>query len=256
MALPPGSLVYIDYGERPRVAHVRIILPDYVVLTPDFGVFVEMIDEDGNEDIAHLWHGNPNGNLPRGVPGRNVYGFAPMTAAELTRHMHRGRVEGARVRAERGLDDPAAVVAAPAVGARAAPAPGAAVVARGGHDAGGPADEFWVLAELVTGKKIGEKLTPPAGFVSDGVWGLMHVTDAEGKERPCLIRKIGEVELPDFCDQRVQLARASESVEGTERSASNDVRTLEVKFGYNGERQRGFRDTARELQMTEFEDFP
>jgi hypothetical protein len=109
---------------------------------------------------------------------------------------------------------------------------------------------------MVTGKKIGEKLTPPAGFVSDGVWGLMHGTDAEGKERPCLIRKIGEVELPDFCDQRVQLARASESVEGTERSASNYVRTLEVKFGYNGERQRGFRDTARELQMTEFEDFP
>ena len=61
MALPPGSLVCIDYGERPRVAHVRIILdvvdpPDYVVLTPDFDVFVEMIDEDGNEDIAHLWH--------------------------------------------------------------------------------------------------------------------------------------------------------------------------------------------------------
>lgn len=71
-----------------------------------------------------------------------------------------------------------------------------------------------------------------------------------------MIRKIGEVELPDFCDQRIQLARASESVKGTERSASNDVRTLEVKSGYNGERQWGFRDTARELQMTEFEDFP
>lgn len=40
-----------------------------------------------------------------------------------------------------------------------------------------------------------------------------------------------------------------------DQSASNDVHTLEVKFGYNGERQRGFPDTARELQMTEFEDF-
>lgn len=75
-----------------------------------------------------------------------------MTAAELTRHMHRGRVEGARVRAERGLDDPAAVVAAPAVGARAAPAPGGARAAPAPGAAvvaGGPADEFWVLAEMV-----------------------------------------------------------------------------------------------------------
>ena len=58
-----------------------------------------------------------------------------MTAAELTRHMHRGRVEGARVRAERGLDDPAAVVAAPAVGARAAPAPGGCCTLLVSHDA-------------------------------------------------------------------------------------------------------------------------
>lgn len=34
------------------------------------------------------------------------------------------------------------------------------------------------------------------------------------------------------------------------------MRTLEVKFGYNGERHRSFRESVKELQQTDFEDFP
>ena len=60
----------------------------------------------------------------------------------------------------------------------------------------------------------------------------------------------------DFCDERIALARSSESCEGLDRSSSEDVRTLEVRYGFNGERQRSFRESVKELVMTEFEDFP
>lgn len=37
---------------------------------------------------------------------------------------------------------------------------------------------------------------------------------------------------------------------------SDDVRTLAVTYGLNGERQTGFKETVKELTMTEFDDFP
>ncbi|CAJ1411167.1 unnamed protein product [Effrenium voratum] len=55
---------------------------------------------------------------------------------------------------------------------------------------------------------------------------------------------------------QIRLARMSEAVEGDDRSASEDVRTLEVRYGVNGERLRSFRETVNELQVCEFEDFP
>ena len=54
-----------------------------------------------------------------------------------------------------------------------------------------------------------------------------------------MVRRLVESELADFCDERIQLARASESLEGDEKSAADDVCTMEVKFGPNGERLRG-----------------
>eukprot|EP00435_Cladocopium_sp_Y103_P022526 s440_g5.t1 len=248
MALAPGSLVYVDYGEVPRTIHARVILDhvtgaEHVGLTPDFDIYSEVYDPALNEDIVNFWPGNPNGALPRGVPSRSVYGFAPMSAAQLSRFMNLGRSEGARLRAERGVD-----AAHPVVNAPGGAAPETVADAR--------ADEFWVLAEHVAGRKIGERVQLAAGSVTDGRYGLVRVTDAEGKERPCLVHRLVESELSDFCDERIQNARASEALEGDEKVAADDVRTLEVKFGHNGERQRSFRESVKELQMTEFEDFP
>ena len=117
-------------------------------------------------------------------------------------------------------------------------------------------NEFWVLAEMVTGRRIGEKITPPNGHPVLGEYGLANVVDGDGKQRPCLIKKVTDESLSEFCEERIQLARLSESCEGSDRSASEDVRTLEVRYGFNGERQRSFRESVKELVMTEFEDFP
>ncbi|CAJ1449221.1 unnamed protein product [Effrenium voratum] len=158
-----------------------------------------------------------------------------MTAVQYGALLQAGQQAAAQERTRRGLG------VAPAPGAPAAPVFGALV---------------WVLAEFVEGHKIGERVHPVVGHPIDGVWGLANVTSSGGVTRPCLIHQIAEDAIPAFCEERIRLARMSEAVEGDDRSASEDVRTLEVRYGVNGERLRSFRETVNELQVCEFEDFP
>ena len=96
----------------------------------------------------------------------------------------------------------------------------------------------WVLAEMVPGHKIGERVQPAAGHSRDGVWGLFPMTDSENVTRP------------------VQLARSSIATEGEDTHAGEDARTLEVKYAASGERLRNFKETVNELQQVEFDDWP
>eukprot|EP00435_Cladocopium_sp_Y103_P007924 s2848_g2.t1 len=180
---------------------------------------------------------------------RSVYGFRPMRAADVARAMATGRNEADLERARRGLG---AARAAGVAAQQAAPAdPNAPPPV--------PPDArtmVWVLAEFVPGRKIGEKLIPPLGSPQMNGWGLMDVTDSDNHTRPCLIRQIDEAGIGQFCDERIGLARSSESCEGDDRIAGEDVRTLTVTYGMNGERHRGFRETVKELTMCDFEDFP
>ena len=75
---------------------------------------------------------------------------------------------------------------------------------------------------------------------------LVRIADSDGKERPCLVRRLVESELADSCDDRIPLARSSESLEGDEKSAADYVCTMEVKFGPNGGRLRGCRESVQE----------
>ena len=104
--------------------------------------------------------------------------------------------------------------------------------------------------------KIGERVVPGAGLVQSGDWGLQDFTDSDGTSRPCLIRRIEVADILDFCDERVQLARLAEACEGDELSSADDVRTMEIRYGANGERLRSFREAVSEMQEVEFSDFP
>ena len=256
--LAPGSLAYINYGEVPRTIHCRLLLAEvqgseWMILTPDGDIYPEDLS-DQNPDVTQIWYGPPNGALPAGVSARSVYGFRPMSAADVARAMASGRTEADRERALRGLGVPAAPVGVPVVAGGGVPPVAPPVPAAA---AGQPAVSMvWVLAECVPGRKIGEKLAPPAGFPCLGEWGLMEITDSDGKTRPCLIKHLDVTLIGAFCDERISLARSSESCEGDDRSAGEDVRTLTVTYGMNGERQRGFRETVKEMTMCDFEDFP
>ena len=235
MNFVPGQLCYVEYGEVPRVVHTRLILGhiqnlDYLIRTPDGDEYVETLDLS-NPDYTNFMPGPDDGSLPPGLPPGVVYGFPAMTVAQLNAILVAGRAAVDAERARLGI-----VAAAAPVGA-----PPAAV---------------WVLAEWVPGKKIGDVMTPPPGFVRDGSYGLMQHTDTEGNTRPVLMHQLPHDDVAGFCEKRLDLARRSEASSGDDLSACEDVRTLEVKFGLNGERTRSFRDSIMEMQQIEFDDWP
>ena len=202
MAIVVGDVVYLNYGEVPACTHARLVLSEvdrntheYVILTPDYDVYVEILDAS-NPDLASFHLSGPGGSLPPGVPRAQIYGFAAMSAVDYARFMARGRAEAAAEVARRG----AVPVAAP-VG----PAVAGGGAADGGH-------QIWVMAETCGVHKIGETVVPPAGLPMLQDFGLMVVNDSDGVGRPCLIKRIDPDNLAQFCEDRIGLARASESM--------------------------------------------
>lgn len=234
MTFNAGQICYIDYGEAPRVVHTRLILGhiqnfDYLIRTPDGDEYIETMDAS-NPDAAAFFVGPDDGSIPVGIPPGVVYGFGNMSLQQLNAILAAGRVAVDAERQRRGL---AAVVGVQA-----------------------PNQLVWVLAEWIPGKKIGEQVVPPAGFAREGAYGLMSLEDSEGVTRPVLIHQTNVEDVGSFCEKRIDLARRSEAKEGDDLNACEDVRTLEVKFGLNGDRHRVFRDTVLEMQQVEFDDFP
>ncbi|CAE7218022.1 unnamed protein product, partial [Symbiodinium necroappetens] len=196
------DVVYVDYGERPIVVHTRVVLAPvdegnhlYMILTPDLDIYAEIL-HDSNPDFTRFLGPGPRGGIPRGVSARNVYGFSPMTAAQLGAYIQQGREEARAERVRLGLDGGHAAPAAPALRA---------------DEAG---NRFWVLAEMVEGRRIGERVDPTDDAPSVGDWGLMNLDVGGGITRPCLIHRLSAEDLGSFCDERIRLARLSEAVDG------------------------------------------
>ena len=126
--------------------------------------------------------------------------------------------EAVRLQAAHGVV--AAAAAPPVDGGGRVDAPHAGDAA--GHIPDGDG-RVWVLAEMVTGKKVGDRVVPPAGHPCDGDVGLMRLADADGVEKPRLIHRVAEADIVDFCDGRISMARLTESCEGLDRSAGEDA---------------------------------
>ena len=171
MAFTPGSICYLDYGEAPPCIHTRLVLAalddpnapgDFVVCSSDLDIFVEQL-EAGNVDLTGFFPGVANGMPPPGVNPAHIYGFQPMRPADYARLLEAGRNEASRERVARGLPPVAVAVAGLPV---AAP------------DAG---TQVWILAEYVEGRKIGERLIPPAGHPKSGALG----SDGRCRQEQC-----------------------------------------------------------------------
>ena len=88
MAINVGDVVYMDYGEVPQCIHSRLVLAEvdantfeYIILTPDHDVHLEILDSS-NPDLNAFHLAGRGGGLPRQIRMANIYGFAPMTARE------------------------------------------------------------------------------------------------------------------------------------------------------------------------------
>ena len=83
MSINIGDVVFIDYGERLQVVHSRLVLDvidpvthEYMILTPDYDMYGEFLDNSNVE--IHTFHlGGPGGGLPRGIPAASIYGLPP-----------------------------------------------------------------------------------------------------------------------------------------------------------------------------------
>ena len=239
--MQPGELAYVEYAGYPGVVHARLLLSqvehsDWIIMTPDRDIYAETLVPD-NPNFTLFFH-IPDGSLPLGVPPDQIYAFGGMTAREYAQALADGRAERDAERIARGLGPAAG-------GAGGVPvAPVAAAVDR------------WVLAEMVSGHKIGEQVQVAPNMPSLNDHGLHAMVDGGGVQRVVLVKKVADNHLGTFCDERIALARSSDSVEGDDRSAAEDVRTMSITFNANGERMRSFRESVGDFVQVEFEDFP
>lgn len=246
---PVGTIFFVSYGEVPPCVHTRLLLAhveehDYAIATPDMDVYIETI-HPSNPDLTSCVQSTANGGVPAGVNRRHVYAFSPMTAAEYARLCDLGRREADAEKIRRGLHVGVGGGAAAPAAAGAPAAPVAMAV-----------DGHWVLVDALDGRKVGERVDPPAGFPQIGDFGMMQLADSKGVEQVVKIRKVKDEDVPGVCEATIQAFRVCEAVSGDDRTVSDDVRTLEVRYGWNGERLRNFRDTVKELHQVEFSDFP
>ena len=258
MSVRIGDLCYVEYHGYPGVFHTRLATAhiendEWLIATPDLDLYPEELNAR-NGDISQFFHSS-TGAIPRRVPRGSIYAFQPMTAQEYARIMSQGQRAAEAEKIRRGLG-PAAPAGGGAGAAVAAPAAvGAPTLRAGGGDDGDDA-EVWVLVEHVDGHKIGEELTLAAGSPQEGNHALVHVLGKDGKDFVVRAQKRKRADIGELCEQVIQAARMMEAKLGDDPLVSDDVRTLSIKYGPNGERCRTFRESIQEMRQVEMEEFP
>ena len=243
-----GHLCYVEYQGFPGVVHTRLAIEqvendEWLIATPDQDLYVEVLARN-NPEFSRFWHVS-DGSLPARVPRNQIYAFQPMSAQQYARLLSRGQALAQTERQRRGVD---------AANAPAAPAAPDAVP---GADAGdGEADSVWVLAEMVSGHKIGEEVVVPATAAKDGDHALIHVISADGHDVTVRATKVRRDDLGAFCEVAINQCRLAESLHGEDTEAAADVRTLSIQYNVNGNRYRQFKKSIDDMRMVEFDDFP
>lgn len=96
-----GGIALLNYGERPVLWHTRLLLApttgsNWVVVTPDHDIFEEEM-AGSNVDLTGFHYCGPSGQIPPHIPAARVYGFQPLTPAELGQFMTQGRALAAQL---------------------------------------------------------------------------------------------------------------------------------------------------------------
>jgi len=184
---------YAAYHERLIVGHVAGAL--YMVCTPDFDVYPEVLDRT-NPDLSAVRVSTRPGLPPVGVSPADVYGFRPLTPAEEATLVEEGRMLTDAERVALGLGPaggaarlPAAAAAAPlpvvaqappslavvAAPAAGAPVPAPPVAAAAPPAALAPAGGLWVLDEPLDQHDVGTPFALPPGALQLGNRALVTI---------------------------------------------------------------------------------
>ena len=84
-----GGIAFVNYGEPGPVWHTRVLLAhagndDWAIITPDHDVYIDTMSSQ-NIDFTDFFYCGLNGAVPRHIVPNHVYGFNPMTPAQLLR---------------------------------------------------------------------------------------------------------------------------------------------------------------------------
>jgi hypothetical protein len=164
--LSTGSVVLLGYvGED--MFHERLVIgyvagSEYVVVTPDFDIFVEQLDL-ANADLSAIRFPTTGGGLPIGIQAGGIYQFAQMSAGEKSALLEEGGRYARVERAQRGL--PELVESQVAVGGiamvipvRGALAPSGTIAPRIVPPGGG-----WIVDEPTKHHDLGDAVAVPPG---------------------------------------------------------------------------------------------
>ena len=90
MAILPGSIQWVNYGEHPPCIHARLCIEEvwpgtgwFAIATPDLLVYEELLRVPDNQDFVAMYAPGPGGGGPAGIAPGALYGFAPLTAARF-----------------------------------------------------------------------------------------------------------------------------------------------------------------------------
>lgn len=109
---------------------------------------------------------------------------------------------------------------------------------------------------MIEGHKTGEQVATPANMPMLGDFGLVTLADNAGVMQTGMVKRMDPQDIPGFCEGQIQLARSAEALEGDDRFAGEDIRTMAIRYGANGERQRSVKESVSEMLQVEMEDFP
>ncbi|CAK0822112.1 unnamed protein product, partial [Prorocentrum cordatum] len=195
--LPPGAFAFVQYDDPADTGlwHERLIMgwisgAEYVVMTPDGGVFIEQLDS-ANRDLSGVRFSPVTGGLPAGFAGARLYRFAAQPAgADLAALLAEGASHARVERQARGLAQPPGAGAAGGPGGVApvvapAPLPAAPPPAAPGAPPPpppaprlAPASGCWVFDVPGATHSVGQEFMYPAGALDFG--GRVFVTVGGG----------------------------------------------------------------------------
>ena len=176
--VPVGRAAYVNYHGAPDEWHERVILGhvqdnSYVIVTPDFDIYVEDLQSDVNNAAVRFCLAD--NQLPHGIDPNEVYGFPAITPVQRTRLLEEGALLTKQEKRRRGIGAggvaAAVAVAAPVQTLAAATAGlGVGVVSVLAGAAGA-----WIADKPGVAYEVGDEFTLPGGAAVAGDRALVNI---------------------------------------------------------------------------------
>ena len=241
MALTPGRCVLVKYPNQPRLWHERLILTvigdgRHYTVTPDSELFPMTLTCPPLLDMRML---DADRSLPDDIAQGNTYMIGEDTADG---YFSRSQLEEFQATAER-LTREERREAGITADVEATPA----------------GDSCWVYSEALGGRHVGERVDGDAGpgrlprtaLVNPA--GTVGLIESQGEW--VKVEKVADLSrLEEWASERAAVLRGMRT-RGSGGYEDEDIRTIAVRYGLDGERHLPFNEAVSKMFESEMDDF-